>query len=838
MTTKNRIICNVVLVASAIAAFAPLAAMAALPEGYTEVEYIASSGTQYIDTGVVPKSTTRLVCDFRFMDIPTVSGQPKRCGWGSSSKAESFLFGFNAVDGNAHYQFTASVSSNWEEPSTGIDADTQRHVFDIAKGSQKFDGTEFATVNTLGNTADSTQTMYLFAGHVEWGTTISYYSSLEIYSCKIYDGAALVRDFVPAVNDSNGEAGLYDCVTGTFFTNQGTGAFIAGNAAHAALADGYTELEYIYMEGGSASQDPATHCVDTGVIPSGDWSIKTDFAYVNKASGLYSCLFCSRGTGNADSLAFWLFSYSTGQNARMDIQSGMNINYVLSQYERHVAEIKPSSSGKIAGYIDGVMRTDEIAQFGTCHCPLVLFCVYTATGEGTYGSAKYSFEGWFYSLTADNASGGRRLDLVPARRKSDDAIGLYDRVSETFLTNQGTGAFVAGPEIVQDQTFVVSPIPNQTVSSVAELLAGVEPSVTVSNLTAGAEVELVLGTDYTVTYTGNNTIGLAFAVVAGRGEYAAYTNNVAFSISGLTAYYIVGGTTYEAAGASSINGDGTPTGWATTRGGSKSMNGVTAANSIYYVWTDRSNRIQYSKDYATPVSSAIIIEPSCAWKLGDKMLGNTLTLNNLLIRTGGTLAVDVINDSGTLFNNTIAGNYILEDDATLWIASSKNSDAIKQYTLSASVMGRGAIVMPTSSGSLQADCLSKITGTITNFTGDIRTWNGGQATSTLELVNAVSLPGDPAPEEIAYVVVTNSATLKIDQDWTSPTNRIWVLGDAGTPSINIPSGKTVEIDGDLVGTVGFTKTGLGTLVLRGASPDLSGEVTIAQGILRLAGSTD
>ena len=152
--------------------------------------------------------------------------------------------------------------------------------------------------------------------------------------------------------------------------------------------------------------------------------------------------------------------------------------------------------------------------------------------------------------------------------------------------------------------------------------------------------------------------GIAFAVVAGCGEYAAYTNNVAFSISGLTAYYIVGGTTYEAAGSSSVNGDGNPTGWATTKGAStKTIAGVTAANSIYYVWTDRSNRTPYNKSCSTPVSSAIVIEPSCSWKIGDKMLGNTLTLNNLLIRTGGSLKVDVINDSGTLFNNTIAGNY-------------------------------------------------------------------------------------------------------------------------------------------------------------------------------------
>ena len=34
-----------------------------LPEGYTQVEYIQSTGTQYIDTGFKPNSNTRLVAD-------------------------------------------------------------------------------------------------------------------------------------------------------------------------------------------------------------------------------------------------------------------------------------------------------------------------------------------------------------------------------------------------------------------------------------------------------------------------------------------------------------------------------------------------------------------------------------------------------------------------------------------------------------------------------------------------------------------------------------------------------------------------------------------------------
>ena len=47
----------------------------ALPSGYTQLEYIESTGTQYIDTGIVPNSTTTAEVKF------------------NNSKKTSFVFG-------------------------------------------------------------------------------------------------------------------------------------------------------------------------------------------------------------------------------------------------------------------------------------------------------------------------------------------------------------------------------------------------------------------------------------------------------------------------------------------------------------------------------------------------------------------------------------------------------------------------------------------------------------------------------------------------------------------------------------------------------------------------
>jgi len=38
-------------------------------------------------------------------------------------------------------------------------------------------------------------------------------------------------------------------------------------------------------------------------------------------------------------------------------------------------------------------------------------------------------------------------NLVPVRRNSDNVLGMYDTVSDTFFSNQGDGTFTAGNPI-------------------------------------------------------------------------------------------------------------------------------------------------------------------------------------------------------------------------------------------------------------------------------------------------------------------------------------------------------------------------------------------------------
>ena len=68
----------------------------------------------------------------------------------------------------------------------------------------------------------------LFNYSVSDGSASNNYMYGKMYGAKIYNNGTLIRNFVPAKNAS-GVVGMYDTVSGQFFTNQGEGSFIAGD---------------------------------------------------------------------------------------------------------------------------------------------------------------------------------------------------------------------------------------------------------------------------------------------------------------------------------------------------------------------------------------------------------------------------------------------------------------------------------------------------------------------------------------------------------------------------------------------------------------------------------
>lgn len=181
-----------------------------LPYGYTELAYIQSSGTQFIDTGIKAKNNTKVIaeCNITY-----------GTGWvmilGSYDTGSYFSWWANAAKIYAYYG---------SQNKSGNGATGKQTM--IANGSKWSDSANSFVFSDASFTAPST--MYLFSVHNGGNSYAN--ASMKLYSCQIYDNDTLVRDFVPCINAS-GEVGLYDLVSQQFYGNAGTGTFTGSEVA-------------------------------------------------------------------------------------------------------------------------------------------------------------------------------------------------------------------------------------------------------------------------------------------------------------------------------------------------------------------------------------------------------------------------------------------------------------------------------------------------------------------------------------------------------------------------------------------------------------------------------
>ena len=187
---------------------------------YTQLEHIESSGTQYIDTGFKPNQDTRVVCDFQMTDPSFGAWQSVFAQRNADGASGQFTMMLRADSVNAwHTAYASQVSY----PAFGSAEQTDRVTVDANKNVWTITGTNEIAYN--GTSFQSAYNLYLFACNT--GGSLGYSSKMKLYSCQIYDNDTLVRNFIPAKN-SSGAIGLYDKVNNQFYTNAGTGEFIAG----------------------------------------------------------------------------------------------------------------------------------------------------------------------------------------------------------------------------------------------------------------------------------------------------------------------------------------------------------------------------------------------------------------------------------------------------------------------------------------------------------------------------------------------------------------------------------------------------------------------------------
>ena len=198
---------------------------------YVPIEYLESTGTQYIDTNYTytnnittvllfsrtNTSTNDGIFGYRFTDIPSSEGNMR------------FFFVYS--NGRVGTRFGAGRPETCSTLNSTITLNINtRYLLELKPNNAIYlDNTEIAKPCGVYSTNDFGK-IYIFAANTQGyaSADISYLHG-KIYYIKIYDNNILVRDFIPVL-DKDGVPCMFDKVEAKFYYNQGTGQFIAGPA--------------------------------------------------------------------------------------------------------------------------------------------------------------------------------------------------------------------------------------------------------------------------------------------------------------------------------------------------------------------------------------------------------------------------------------------------------------------------------------------------------------------------------------------------------------------------------------------------------------------------------
>ena len=193
-----------------------------IPVGFTEVEYLESSGTQWIDTGILPTNEMEFESKFTFTSL--VSSNLTVIGSRDSSKRCQPIGAYNN-------KWSASIGDSYDANGSSVSTNTPYTVKSVISNGQ----TITLTVNgsqasvCTSTTGLPTQNLYIF-GRNFYGNADPVDSRInaKMYFMKIKSNGVLVRDFIPCLDASNVPC-MYDKVEGKAYYNAGTGSFVTGS---------------------------------------------------------------------------------------------------------------------------------------------------------------------------------------------------------------------------------------------------------------------------------------------------------------------------------------------------------------------------------------------------------------------------------------------------------------------------------------------------------------------------------------------------------------------------------------------------------------------------------
>lgn len=245
-----------------------------LPNMFEPLDYIQSSGIQYIKTGYFHNKNTEIYAEYQ----PIRSGIQYNHMFGARTTTtvpDAWDFGFDTTNNTYFSDYLYRISGDPDDPILAnliIDDWANYHTLKVSNAGMQINGKEIVPFFTeqqeleQGLTiGDSVLEDYLFSMNSN-GTATANGASIKLRSFVISENGLVLMNFVPAAAAEDipayltninkkvpaGTAGLYETVSGKFFINSGTGNFSYPNSdklEDIEVPDGLKKVSYIEANG-------------------------------------------------------------------------------------------------------------------------------------------------------------------------------------------------------------------------------------------------------------------------------------------------------------------------------------------------------------------------------------------------------------------------------------------------------------------------------------------------------------------------------------------------------------------------------------------------------------
>lgn len=385
---------------------------------YEELEYIKSTGTQFIDTGIPARTNTSIEVDAK---LNAINNRTTMMGnWGTRENDDlRWCVYFHNDERLYFYISTSNYSWEWSN-KVGV-----RNIYKIDHNKFYVNGNLYRDFTSRGN-IDTQKNALIFTASSD-GSDACY---MTLYACKVWENDVLVRDFIPVRRKSDNEICLYDKLTEEFYTNRGTGSFSAGPEKKSKLSD-FKILDYI--------QSTGNQFIDINYIPK-TLHTKYELGFMRTGTnGLWNPIINSEedvrfgimcttsGTDRFNKGQFHIGATSEFKSVQFPISD--NVKYDM------IADKTGISVNNTKYDLEGVVNAT--GQWST-------YINHRRNSSSSY-SSEYSLGRWYYLKIYEDDELVK--DFVPVKRIYDDELGVYDRINNNFYVNNGTGEFTAGPEI-------------------------------------------------------------------------------------------------------------------------------------------------------------------------------------------------------------------------------------------------------------------------------------------------------------------------------------------------------------------------------------------------------